>query len=153
VDPGVTKQLFSIGDVAAELKLSTRTLRYYEQIGLLHPTGHSAGGARRYTDLDVQRVAQIRRFQSLMGFDLDRIRELLEVEDALARLRAEYRAGAAPERSQEIVTEALALYDRMRDQVREKLSALEEFLDELDAKVDRAQRASPRTGADTAPVR
>jgi DNA-binding transcriptional MerR regulator len=140
----VTKQLFSIGDVAAELKVSTRTLRYYEQIGLLHPTGRSAGGARRYTELDVERVAQIRRFQSLMGFDLDRIGELLAVEDELARLRAEYRAGAPPERSEEIAAEAVALYDRMRDQVREKLAALDEFLSELDAKVDRARQKSRR---------
>ncbi len=138
----MTERLLPIGEVAERLGVSTRTLRYYEQVGLLTPSGRSGGGARRYTELDLERVKHIRRLQTLMGFDLDRIRVFLTAEDELARLRAEYSAGPPPEREAEIAAEALTLYGRMAEQVREKLAALEEFLMELDEKAARARRVA-----------
>jgi DNA-binding transcriptional MerR regulator len=146
----MTGPLFSIGDVATQLGVSTRTLRYYEEIRVLTPTGRSAGGARRYTELDVARVAHIRRLQTVMGFDLDRIRDFLNAEDELARLRAEYSAGAPPGREQEIAAEAVALYDRMRGQVLAKRAALDAFLAELDEKSTRARRIATSSPADSA---
>jgi DNA-binding transcriptional MerR regulator len=149
----MTGALFSIGDVATQLSVSTRTLRYYEEIGLLTPTGRSAGGARRYTELDVARVAHIRRLQTVMGFDLDRIRDFLNAEDELARLRAEYSAGTAPAREQQIASEAAALYDRMRGQVIDKRAALDAFLAELDEKSAKARRKAASSPARTSPAR
>jgi DNA-binding transcriptional MerR regulator len=150
VGVGVSDRLLRIGEVAERLGISTRTLRYYEEVGLLTPSGRSGGGARHYTDLDLERVKHIRRLQTLMGFDLDRIRVFLTAEDELARLRAEYSAGPPPEREAEMAVEALALYGRMAEQVREKMAALEEFLAELEEKSNRARRAaraSSPTGA------
>jgi DNA-binding transcriptional MerR regulator len=138
----MSEGLLRIGQVAARLGLSTRTLRYYEELGLLEPTGHTAGGARRYTELDVERVAHIRRLQQVMGFDLDRIRDFLRAEDELARLRAEYSAGPPPDRGRQIATEALTLYDRMRAQVQDKLDALAAFDAEIEEKAARAARVA-----------
>jgi MerR family transcriptional regulator, repressor of the yfmOP operon len=136
-----------IGEVAATLGLSTRTLRYYEELGLLSLSARTAGGARRYTQSDLARVQRIRTLQTLLGFDLDRIRDLLSAEDELSALRDEFTAGVSPERQQEIAARALALYDRMRSQVRVKISALEEFLTELDEKAARARKAARRSTA------
>jgi DNA-binding transcriptional MerR regulator len=145
VGAGVTEPLLRIGAVAEQLGVSTRTLRYYEEVGLLTPSGRSPGGARHYTDADLQRIKHIRRLQTLMGLDLDRIRVFLTAEDELARLRAEYSAGPPPEREAEIAAEAVALYSRMAAQVKEKVAALEDFLAELDEKAERARRAAALT--------
>jgi DNA-binding transcriptional MerR regulator len=138
----VSEPLLRIGAVAERIGVSTRTLRYYEEVGLLTPSGRSAGGARHYTDDDLVRVKHIRRLQTLMGFDLDRIRVFLNAEDELARLRAEYSAGPPHEREVEIATEAVELYSRMAAQVREKVDALGAFLSELEDKAERARRVA-----------
>jgi len=139
---GVSEPLLRIGAVAERIGVSTRTLRYYEEVGLLRPSGRSPGGARYYTDDDLERVKYIRRLQNLMGLDLDRIRVFLNAEDELARLRAEYSAGPPHQREVEIAAEAVELYGRMADQVREKVGALEGFLAELEDKAERARRVA-----------
>jgi MerR family transcriptional regulator, repressor of the yfmOP operon len=138
----MTERLLRIGEVAASLGVSTRTLRYYEELGLLCLSTRTEGGARRYTIADVERVQRIRTLQTLLGFDLDRIRDLLGAEDELAALRSEFAAGVSAERQREIAARALTLYDRMRTQVRGKIAALEEFLAELNDKAGRARRVA-----------
>ncbi len=119
-----------IGAVARELGISTRTLRYYEERGLIEAQPR-AGGNRRYSLEEIARVVRIRDLQSVMGFNLDEISEVLTAEDALARLRAEWHAGQPTDRRDEIIREALALNHRIQGQVREKLELLERFLDDL----------------------
>jgi len=125
-----------IGEVAAQAGVSTRTLRYYQELGMLDP-GHTAGGTRRYTAKDVARLRRILELRDVMGFDLDRIRTILEAEDRLAELREEFLAGVTPERHRDVVIEAITLNDRMREQVHQKLTVLESFLGELEAKAAR----------------
>ena len=60
----------------------------------MRPSGHSTGGARRYSNEDVGRIVHIRELQSLLGFDLGEIGEVLRGEDELDGLRSEYRSGA-----------------------------------------------------------
>lgn len=128
----------AIGAVAKLLKVTPRTLRYYEELGLVAPSAHSPGGNRRYTELDVARVRRVRELQELMGFNLDEIRAILAAEDELERLRAEYRSTSPrPRRRREMVQEALAINARLRDQVADKVARVQSFLDELDAKADR----------------
>ncbi len=128
----------SIGAVARLLGITPRTLRYYEELGLVTPSGHSPGGNRRYTELDVARVRRIRELQALMGFNLDEIRAILAAEDELERLRAEFRSTSPPpRRRREMVEEALAINARVREQVADKLARVQQFLDELDAKAER----------------
>ncbi len=71
-----------------------------------------------------------------MGFDLERIREILGSEDRLAQLKAEARRGISEARRREIVAEAMAINARMRQQVRDKRALLDGFLLELEAKAD-----------------
>ncbi|MGI5498818.1 MerR family transcriptional regulator [Lentzea sp. CA-135723] len=72
-----------IGEVAERIGLSLRTIRYYEEVGLVVPSARSQGGFRLYTEPDVQRLGVIMRMKPL-GFQLDEMRELLELLDALA---------------------------------------------------------------------
>jgi DNA-binding transcriptional MerR regulator len=133
------EQTLRIGEAAAMVGVSCRTLRYYEELGLLTPSARTPGGARRYQEADIARLTHIRELQELMGFNLDEILEVVRTEDRLATLRAEWRAGRPPQRRAEILAEALKLNARLRDSVRQKHRRLEQVLDELEAKRHRYQ--------------
>src|SRR5206468_3533806 len=85
VDPGMTAKAsgLRIGEVAQRAEVSARTLRYYEELGLLSPAGKTAGGARRYDDRDVEQLLRIRELQEVMGFNLDEIAVILQSERRL----------------------------------------------------------------------
>ncbi len=133
----MTQQLFRIGEIADDLGVSTRTLRYYEELGLLQPSAYSAGGSRRYNDSDRQRIARIRDLQAVMGFNLEEICKILQAEDRLAELRTEYARGVTPKRHRDILIEAARLNARTRTQVLSKIEVLESFRDELEEKAER----------------
>jgi DNA-binding transcriptional MerR regulator len=71
-----------IGEVADRTGLSLRTIRYYEEIGLVRPSSRTQGGFRLYTEPDVARLNLVKRMKPL-GFSLDETRDLLSVLDAL----------------------------------------------------------------------
>ena len=77
-------QLLHIGAVAERTELSLRTLRHYDEIGLVNPSERSEGGFRLYSEADVERILLIRRMKPL-DFTLEQMRELLEVTEAATR--------------------------------------------------------------------
>jgi DNA-binding transcriptional MerR regulator len=99
--------MLHIGEVAERTGLSHRTMRHYDEVGLVTPTGRSEGGFRLYTDDDVERLLLIRRMKPL-GYSIEEMKELLVTVDALrhdpsdARARSrldEIRAGAEERRA------------------------------------------------------
>lgn len=77
------EETMRIGEVADQTSLSFRTLRHYEDVGLVIPTGRTDGGFRLYTPKDVGRLMIVRRMKPL-GYTLDEMRAVLDVVDALA---------------------------------------------------------------------
>ncbi|QDP97806.1 MerR family transcriptional regulator [Microlunatus elymi] len=71
-----SERLMSIGAVAEQTGLSIRTLRHYDDVGLVPPSARSDGGFRLYTPTDVDRLITIRRMKPL-GFTLDEMRQVL----------------------------------------------------------------------------
>lgn len=69
-----------IGEVAERTGLSLRTIRYYEEVGLVVPSARSQGGFRLYAEPDVDRLQLIKRMKPL-GFQLDEMRDLLAILD------------------------------------------------------------------------
>jgi DNA-binding transcriptional MerR regulator len=139
-DTGViAAQALRIGEAAARVGVSSRTLRYYEELGLLRPSARTPGGARRYAEDDIARLEHIRELQELMGFNLEEILEVVGTEDRLATLRAEWLAGRPPERRAEILAEALELNTRLRERVGRKRDRLEGVLEQLEVKRRRYQ--------------
>ena len=128
-----------IGKAAALAGVSTRTLRYYEQLGLLTPSARTSGGARRYSPDDVTRLLRIRELQSLMGFNLTDIQSILAAEDRLQSLCQEFRAEIPGERKRDIALEAVRVTDNLRAQVAEKLDKVRVFLAALDERTSRYQ--------------
>ncbi|MFI7332316.1 MerR family transcriptional regulator [Micromonospora aurantiaca (nom. illeg.)] len=77
-----TGRLMQIGEAAERVGLSIRTIRHYEEAGLIVPSARSDGGFRLYTEPDLDRLAVVKRMKPL-GFTLDEMRDLLAVLDAL----------------------------------------------------------------------
>lgn len=138
----------SIGAAARRFGVSTRTLRYYQELGLVEPSGASPGGNRRYSDADLARMARVLELRNVMGFDLDRIREILAEEDRLESFRREARAGVTPQRRVEILHEATAINARLQQQVAERMAVLEGFAAELRAKRERYAFIADELGVD-----
>ena len=128
-----------IGEVARLTGTTTRTIRYYEEIGLLPPTPQRQAGAHRlYGEAEVARLREILRLTELLGVSLDELREVLEAETARAALRDEWRSGdVGDDRRREILGEALEHVDRqlaLVERRREEIASLEA---ELRAKRER----------------
>ncbi|MCI9859296.1 MerR family transcriptional regulator [Microbacterium proteolyticum] len=115
-----------IGELAERTGLSIRTLRHYDEIGLLRPSARSDGGFRLYTADDESRLLLIRRMKPL-GYSLEQMGELLAVVDGLDADPAD-RALAG--RLGDIRDEALT----RRDDLRRKLAAADEFVAQLEAR-------------------
>jgi DNA-binding transcriptional MerR regulator len=86
--------LHRIGEVAARAGVTTRTLRYYQELGLLAPSGRSPGGTRRYSESDIARLLRILELRNVMGLGLERIRLIVQAEDRPADLPAGAERGA-----------------------------------------------------------
>jgi DNA-binding transcriptional MerR regulator len=102
-----------IGEVARRVGTTPRTIRYYEERGLL-PTGgdRESGRHRLYDEQDVARLREALRLKALLGVSLDELRALLDAEDARALLRDEWRHSNPDEhRRREILDQALGHVD------------------------------------------
>lgn len=138
--------LLKIGTVAARLGISERTLRYYEEVGLICPYLHRPGASRRYCAADVERVRRIRELQNLMGFNLEEIRRIVAAEDRLRALRERFHNSAGDDQ-QHLLEEAGEVLTDLRAQVQHKIGLLTGFLEELDARIlrhrDRRSTSEP----------
>ncbi|WP_370416644.1 MerR family transcriptional regulator [Streptomyces fradiae] len=130
-----------IGEVATRTELSLRTIRHYEEAGLVVPSARSQGGFRLYTERDVERLMVIRRMKPL-GFTLEQMRDLLDATD---RLDGEHLS--ADER--ELLLDRVREYERgAAEQVtklRVQLARAEEFARTLHERVERNRSAGAST--------
>lgn len=79
--------MYKIDEVAQKTKLTKRALRYYEELGLVSPSGRTEGGYRMYTDEDVEQILHVKDMRDLLGASLSEIKEMVE----LGRLYEEQR--------------------------------------------------------------
>ncbi|HVS29721.1 MAG TPA: MerR family transcriptional regulator [Solirubrobacteraceae bacterium] len=124
-----------IGDVARLVGTTARTIRYYEEIGLLPGAEpRDPGRHRLYSEADVQRLREVLRLKELLGVSLDELRELVEAQDARAALRDEFDRSDDPVRRREILIEAAGYIDRQLELVRRRKRELQRLEDELTGK-------------------
>jgi MerR family transcriptional regulator, repressor of the yfmOP operon len=117
-----------IGEVAELTETTPRTIRYYEEIGLLPGAGDRAQGQHRcYTDADVDRVREIIRLRDLLGLSLDQLAVLLEAETARAELRRELQHADDPAEIRQLLEQALGHIGTQLELVRERRQALEQL--------------------------
>jgi DNA-binding transcriptional MerR regulator len=120
-----------IGEVAELTGTTPRTIRYYEEIGLLPGGDRVQGKHRSYTEADVERVREIIRLRDLLGLSLDQLSELLAAESARAELRREYAQAEDPATRGRILEEALGHIATQLGLVRQRRHELEQLEREL----------------------
>ena len=124
-----------IGDVAKLAGTTPRTIRYYEEIGLLPGAEDRAQGKHRaYGEADVERVREIIRLRDLLGLSLDQLAVLLDAETARAALRRELEHAEDPARIKKLLEEALGHIGTQLELVRMRRLALGQLEEELVAK-------------------
>jgi DNA-binding transcriptional MerR regulator len=132
----VSLQHLQIGEVSERTGLSLRTIRYYEQMGLVTPSARTSGGFRLYTESDIARLMLVRRMKPL-EFSMEEMRDVLALLDAL-----EARGDTAGQRA--VLLDRLAMYREVADQrvqaMREQLEIGEEFAKALRREVSRQKR-------------
>ena len=124
-----------IGEVAERTGVTQRTLRFYEEKGLLKPPSRLEGGFRLYSEDDVQRVEQIKRLQRLLGFTLADIKEMVEAEEVKSQLRAEYRREADVSERRDKIARALSVTERQVAVIDQKLASLQEMKSHLEERI------------------
>jgi DNA-binding transcriptional MerR regulator len=156
-DESQLEPTLQIGEVAERTGVTQRTLRFYEEKGLLKPPSRMDGGFRLYSEEDVKRVDKIRRLQELLGVSLADIKEMVEAEQVLREIRAQYRPEAelAEKRRQleraievthsqhTIVKQKTKQMREMETQLEERLSLFERWMRELE-QLERKTAASSR---------
>jgi MerR family transcriptional regulator, repressor of the yfmOP operon len=131
-----------IGDVARLVGTTPRTIRYYEEIGLLpEAPARPAGQHRLYTDAEVERLREVMRLKDLLGVSLEELKTLLTAEEARAEVRAQLRReNVDPARRRELLSEALGHIDRQLDLVQRRAAELGKLEEELSETRKRVRR-------------
>jgi MerR family transcriptional regulator, repressor of the yfmOP operon len=134
-----TEGKLRIGEVAELTGTTPRTIRYYEEIGLLPGSGRKQGKHRSYTEADVERVQEIIRLRSLLGLSLDELSRLLEAQAARAEVRRKLEQTEQVGERRELLEEALVHITTQLELVRRRRNELESLEQEL---VDKRRRVS-----------
>ena len=132
-----------IGEVAAAVGTTPRTIRYYEEIGLMPGAGDRAAGAHRvYREEDVEQLSEILRLKELLGVSLEELRELVADQEARRLLREEFLDPQTPaDRRRAILDDFAAIVERTQRLADRRRAAL----DALDAELaDRRERIKRR---------
>jgi DNA-binding transcriptional MerR regulator len=137
--PEATPRLLRIQEVAAETGLTPRSIRYYEEMGLLAPAARSEGAYRLYDTDDLERLRFIAGLRNDAGFSLAEIGQLLEDEQARDRNTVKFRAGSEVEQ-RAALADALARVDRQIATLERKRGRLDAML--ADAAARRAHLQS-----------
>jgi DNA-binding transcriptional MerR regulator len=128
----VSADLLQIGDVADRTGLSLRTIRHYEEVGLLPEPQRSPGGFRLYSELAVERLLLIKRMKPL-DFTLEQMRDLIDIRDELGRPRlGTARRGELTER----LRAYHALVEQQLGRLRERVESAEAFARQLGDELD-----------------
>jgi DNA-binding transcriptional MerR regulator len=134
-----------ISDAATRAGVSARTLRYYEELGLLSPSLYTQGGERRYTPGDLAHLERILELREVLGMNLEEIKEFLSLETRLDQLRATYRAtksGTTQEartEQKDTLQEALVLNESLAEQIGSKLARMDAFRAKLTSDAQRCR--------------
>ncbi len=145
--------LLRIQEVAADVGLTARAIRYYEELGLLKPAARSEGSYRLYDADDLDRLRFIKGLRDDAGFSLTEIGQLLEDEVARARIRERFRSTTDPDERQALIDDALGRVDRQVTTLRLKIKRLEEMVSEAEGRRAHLEvhRAEIQAGIEPAP--
>lgn len=137
---GALETKLRIGELAELTGTTPRTIRYYEEIGLLPGAAREQGKHRLYSEADVERVREIVRLRNLLGLSLEQLSQLLAAEAARAEVRRELARTEEPAERRRLLERALVHITAQLELVRARREALEQLERELVDKRRSVQR-------------
>ena len=127
-NPTLDRTLLKIQEVSAETGLTTRAIRYYEELGLLEPAARSEGAYRLYDASDLERLRTIKELRDEAGFSLAAIGQLLEDDAARERNRERFRTSHDPTERRALILDARDRVDRQIETLEAKAARLAEMI-------------------------
>jgi DNA-binding transcriptional MerR regulator len=147
----MSEKALRIGEVAERADTTVRTVRYYEEVGLLPGSeDRSHGQHRSYSEADVERLREILQLKELLNLSLDELRGLVEAEEARAAIRQRYRSATERTERERLLVEAAGHLDRQLALVRERRTALGELEERLAERRERVAERLAELGAPAA---
>jgi len=141
-------RLLHIHEAAAETGLTPRSVRYYEEVGLLRPAARSEGDYRLYDETDLERLRFIKGLRDDAGFSLAEITQLLEAEAARERGHAALQATTDPAERRRILCERVASFERQIETLERKIGRLRAMVDDAEGRRARAVAKIIEIGSD-----
>jgi DNA-binding transcriptional MerR regulator len=137
-----------IGELAERVGVTPRTIRYYEERGLLGgDSSRSKGSHRAYSETDVVRLQELIRLRDLLGLSLDELVELADAEESRAALRGRWADSTSDAERARIVEDAIPLVERQLELVNGRRRRLDAFAEELRTKLQSLKRRRRELGS------
>jgi DNA-binding transcriptional MerR regulator len=138
----VSEKPLRIGEVADRAETTVRTVRYYEEVGLLPGSEERrAGQHRSYSEADVERLREILQLKDLLNLSLEQLSGLVEAEEARAEIREQYRSATEAAERERLLVAAAGHLDRQLTLIRDRRTALGELEERL---AERRERVADR---------
>jgi DNA-binding transcriptional MerR regulator len=150
--PATEPRLLRIQEVAAEVGLTTRSIRYYEEIGLLEPAARSDGAYRLFDASDLERLRFIKSLRDDAGFSLAQVGQMLEDEAARARNRERLAHTTDPAERKLYLDEALARVERQIALLDAKADRIASMIEDARARERRIRAGLAELGRGGAPA-
>jgi DNA-binding transcriptional MerR regulator len=130
---------YRMEEVAKRTGLTPRAIRYYEEMGLLRPSGRTAGGFRLFTDADIAQLVRINELQTLLGFSLAEIKQTLQVDAMRAEVREAYHGTTDPHVRNDLLDHAARLVQSQIEIIDERIGRLAKLRAEHAERLDRVK--------------
>ncbi|MFD0767653.1 MerR family transcriptional regulator [Bacillus sp. CGMCC 1.60114] len=127
--------MYKIDEVTKQTGLTKRTLRYYEEIGLIHPPERSEGNIRLYTDNDVERIKKIVEAKEVLGITLQEMQYFLSLKE-----RMEQRKNNDNPRNREVIQEIAHMLTNQIETLDKKMLQMKRVKEELEYSLERATK-------------
>lgn len=129
-----SERLLRIHEVAEETGLTPRSIRYYEELGLLRPAARSEGAYRLYDALDLEQLRFIKGLRDDAGLSLADIGQVVEDEESRRRAGAALKVTEDPAERRRILLERLASVEGLHGRLTAKLARLQAMVDDVEAR-------------------
>ncbi len=141
-----------IGEAAARAGLTQRTLRYYEELGLLKPASRMEGGFRLYSPEDMERIEYIKNLRDVLGFSLAEIRDMVGFEDARSQIKSELNHAESPEERRarlvqlkEVALRQMRIVNEKRQRLKDMRTRIQARIDRIDSQLQELAQGEPAT--------
>lgn len=131
---------FTVEEATERLGITSRTLHYYEEIGLLPDVARTEGGHRLYSEETLERLSHILRLKLVLGASLQEIRDILQAEEELETIKASYRGESDMDERDRLLDEAADRLQKIITHIDEKMEKLQAMRLGFDKRLERARR-------------